>query len=229
MKLFKKLMSAMLAGVLAVGMLAGCSGGSVNGPVPTSPRPEDPAVQAVYEVIEQKTAKMNFVSAPAYSKEASALAEAYLNGGDKTKAFNELKAALAQQGLRISNAQDTAEASSLSKFSGPDAVWTSDLEETNYSLNKRYTDTMIAGLVDYRCNSVGIAVKDGKMSTCALPRSLLKTADLSIFAFLISSPSAAPCRAFPPAGRCRVFDGALYCKKYTTLYRMYYPAARAQK
>lgn len=77
MKLFKKLMSAMLAGVLAVGMLAGCSGGSgsVNGPVPTSPRPEDPAVQAVYEVIEQKTAKMNFVSAPAYSKEASALAE----------------------------------------------------------------------------------------------------------------------------------------------------------
>ena len=159
MKLFKKLMSAMLAGVLAVGMLAGCSGGSVNGPVPTSPRPEDPAVQAVYEVIEQK-----FVSAPAYSKEASALAEAYLNGGDKTKAFNELKAALAQQGLRISNAQDTAEASSLSKFSGPDAVWTSDLEETNYSLNKRYTDTMIAGLVDYRCNSVGIAVKDGKMS-----------------------------------------------------------------
>ena len=100
MKLFKKLMSAMLAGVLAVGMLAGCSGGSVNGPVPTSPRPEDPAVQAVYEVIEQKTAKMNFVSAPAYSKEASALAEAYLNGGDKTKAFNELKAALAQQGLR---------------------------------------------------------------------------------------------------------------------------------
>ena len=53
MKLFKKLMSAMLAGVLAVGMLAGCSGGSVNGPVPTSPRPEDPAVQAVYEVIEQ--------------------------------------------------------------------------------------------------------------------------------------------------------------------------------
>lgn len=39
MKLFKKLMSAMLAGVLAVGMLAGCSGGSgsVNGPVPTSP------------------------------------------------------------------------------------------------------------------------------------------------------------------------------------------------
>lgn len=166
MKLFKKLMSAMLAGVLAVGMLAGCSGGSgsVNGPVPTSPRPEDPAVQAVYEVIEQRTAKMNFVSAPAYSKEASALAEAYLNGGDKTKAFNELKAALAQQGLRISNAQDTAEASSLSKFSGPGDVWTSDLEKTNYSLNKRYTDTMIAGLVDYRCNSVGIAVKDGKMS-----------------------------------------------------------------
>ena len=44
MKLFKKLMSAMLAGVLAVGMLAGCSGGSgsVNGPVPTSPHPAHP-------------------------------------------------------------------------------------------------------------------------------------------------------------------------------------------
>ena len=100
MKLFKKLMSAMLAGVLAVGMLAGCSGGSgsVNGPVPTSPRPEDPAVQAVYELIEQKTAKMNFVSAPAYSKEASELAQVYLNNGsssEKTAAFNELKATLA--------------------------------------------------------------------------------------------------------------------------------------
>ena len=31
MKLFKKLMSAMLAGVLAVGMLAGCSGQSPPG------------------------------------------------------------------------------------------------------------------------------------------------------------------------------------------------------
>ena len=169
MKLFKKLMSAMLAGVLAVGMLAGCSGssGGVNGPVPTSPRPEDPDVLAVYEVIEQKAAKMNFVSAPAYSEEASKLAEVYLNNGsssEKTAAFNELKAALAQQGLRISNAKDTAEASSLNKYSGPDAVWTSDLEKTNYSLNKRYTDAMIAGLVDYRCNSVGIAVKDGKMA-----------------------------------------------------------------
>ena len=166
MKLFKKLMSAMLAGVLAVGMLAGCSGGSVNGPVPTSPRPEDPEVLAVYEVIEQKAAKMNFVSAPAYSKEASKLAEVYLNNGsssEKTAAFNELKAALAQQGLRISNAQDTAEASSITKYSGPGAVWTSELETENYSLNKRYTDMMIAGLIDYRCNSVGIAVKDGQM------------------------------------------------------------------
>ena len=165
MKLFKKLMSAMLTGVLAVGMLAGCSGGSgsVNGPVPTSPRPEDPAVLAVYEVVEQKAAKMQFVSAPAYSEELSELAEVYLNGGDKTKAFNKLKAALAEQGLRISNAQDTAEASSITKYSGPDAVWTSELETENYALNKRYTDTMIAGLIDYRCNSVGIAVKDGQM------------------------------------------------------------------
>lgn len=168
MKLFKKLMSAMLAGVLAVGMLAGCSGGSgsVNGPVPTSPRPEDPDVLAVYEVIEQKTAKMNFVSAPAYSEEASKLAEAYLNGGDKTAAFNELKATLAEQGLRVTNTTDTAEVSGVSslRYSGPDAVWTAELESTNYSLNKRYTDRMVEALVDYRCNSVGIAVKDGKMA-----------------------------------------------------------------
>ena len=165
MKLFKKLMSAMLAGVLAVGMLAGCSGGSgsVNGPVPTSPRPEDPAVLAVYELIEQKTAKMNFVSAPAYSEELSELAEVYLNSGDRSAGFNSLKEKLAAQGLRISNAQDTAEASSITKYSGPGAVWTSELETENYSLNKRYTDMMIAGLIDYRCNSVGIAVKDGQM------------------------------------------------------------------
>lgn len=169
MKLFKKLMSAMLAGVLAVGMLAGCSGGngSVNGPVPTSPRPEDPDVLAVYEVIEQKTAKMNFVSAPAYSEEASKLAEVYLNNGsssEKATAFSELQTALAEQGLRASNSSDSAPASSLSRYSAGGAVWTAELESTDYSLNKRYTDYMVASLVDYRCNSVGIAVKDGKMA-----------------------------------------------------------------
>lgn len=169
MKLFQKLMTAMLAGVLAVGMLAGCSGGSgsVNGPVPTSPRPEDPNVLAVYEVIEQKAEKMRLVSAPAYSAEASKLAEVYLNGGtssEKTAAFNELKATLAEQGLRVSNSSDTGEASKLSVYSGPDAVWTAELGSTNYSLNKRYTDNMVGALVDYHCNSVGIAVKDGKMA-----------------------------------------------------------------
>lgn len=170
MKLFKKLMSAMLAGVLAVGMLAGCSGGgNANDPVPVGPRPEDPDVLAVYEVIEQKAAKMQFVSAPAYSEEASKLAEVYLNGGSSTEknaALNELQTTLAEQGLRVSNAQDTATVTSVSslRYSGPDVVWTAELESTNYSLNKRYTDTMVSGLVDYRCNSVGIAVKDGKMA-----------------------------------------------------------------
>ena len=166
MKLFQKLMSALLAGVLAVGMLAGCSGGNANDPVPASPRPEDPDVLAVYEVIEQKAAKMQFVSAPAYSAEASKLAEAYLNGSDKTAAFNELKATLAEQGLRVTNTTDTAEVSGVSslRYSGPDAVWTSELETKNSSLNTRYTNTLIAGLIDYRCNSVGIAVKDGKMA-----------------------------------------------------------------
>lgn len=165
MKLFQKLTSALLAGVLAVGMLAGCSGGgNVNDPVPAAPRPEDPAVLAVYEVVEQKAAKMQFISAPAYSEEVSKLAEVYLNGGDKTAAFNELQTALAEQGLRASKADDSGPASSVSKSSGPDAVWTAELESTNYSLNKRYTDLMVGALLDYRCNSVGIAVKDGKMA-----------------------------------------------------------------
>ena len=169
MKLFKKLMSAMLAGVLAVGMLAGCSGGgNANDPVPVGPRPEDPDVLAVYEVIEQKAAKMQFVSAPAYSEEASKLAEVYLNGGSSTEknaALNELNATLKEQGMLVVKVDDTELTGTSSlRYSGPDVVWTADLESTNYSLNKRYTDTMVAGLVDYRCNSVGIAVKNGKMA-----------------------------------------------------------------
>lgn len=162
MKLFRKLMAAMLTGVIAVGMMTGCNG-NVNDPVPAGPRPDDPAVEAVYEVVEAKAEALSFTSAPAYSEELSELAEVYLNNGDKKAGFKALKEKLAAQDLRVSNAQDTAEASSISKYSGPSAVWTSELETENYSLNKRYTDTMIAGLIDYRCNSVGIAVKDGTM------------------------------------------------------------------
>ena len=166
MKLFHKLMAAMLAGAFAVGIMTGCrAGGNVNDPVPTSPRPDDPAVEAVYEMVEAKAEKLMFTSAPAYSKELSALAQVYLENGDKTAGFAALKETLAAQGMRVSNAQDTAEVTSVGslKYSGPSAVWTDELGTTDYSLDKSYTDTMIAGLVDYRCNSVGIAVKDGQM------------------------------------------------------------------
>lgn len=165
MKLFKKLMSVMLAGVLAVGVLAGCSGGgnNANDPVPAGPRPEDPDVLAVYEAVEQKVTSMQFVSAPAYSEEASKLAEVYLNNGSstaKTTAFNELQATLKEQGLLVVNASDVELTGTSSlRYTGPCTAWTSVSDITSSQ-----TNTMLAGLLDWRCNSVGIAVKDGKMA-----------------------------------------------------------------
>lgn len=46
MKLFKRLMTALLAGVLAMGMLAGCSGAPA---APNTPLPNDAEALALYQ------------------------------------------------------------------------------------------------------------------------------------------------------------------------------------
>jgi len=50
MKLFKRLMTALLAGVLAMGMLAGCSGAPA---APNTPLPNDAEALALYQGVSE--------------------------------------------------------------------------------------------------------------------------------------------------------------------------------
>lgn len=54
MKLFKRLMTALLAGVLAMGMLAGCSGAPA---APNTPLPNDAEALALYQGVSETCKK----------------------------------------------------------------------------------------------------------------------------------------------------------------------------
>ena len=74
MKLFKRLMTALLAGVLAVGMLAGCSGTNA----PKAPEvPTDVDALAVYNEYQKALENFNFDVELAYNKELSEIAADY--------------------------------------------------------------------------------------------------------------------------------------------------------
>ena len=65
MKLFKRLMTALLAGVLAMGMLAGCSGAPA---APNTPLPNDAEALALYQGVSETCKKYN-VKTPVYCAE----------------------------------------------------------------------------------------------------------------------------------------------------------------
>ena len=71
MKLFKRLMTALLAGVLAVGMLAGCSGTPA---APNTPLPNDAEALALYQGVSETCKKYN-VKTPVYCAELEPIAQ----------------------------------------------------------------------------------------------------------------------------------------------------------
>lgn len=71
MKLFKRLMTALLAGVLAVGMLAGCSGTPAG---PNTPLPNDAEALALYQGVSETCKKYN-VKTPVYCAELEPIAQ----------------------------------------------------------------------------------------------------------------------------------------------------------
>lgn len=71
MKWFKCLMTALLAAVLAVGMLAGCSGAPA---APNTPVPSDPEAQTLYQGMADTCSRYN-VKAPVYTAELDQIAK----------------------------------------------------------------------------------------------------------------------------------------------------------
>lgn len=71
MKLFKRLMTALLAGVLAIGMLAGCSGAPA---APNTPLPNDAEALALYQGVSETCKKYN-VKTPVYCAELEPIAQ----------------------------------------------------------------------------------------------------------------------------------------------------------
>lgn len=71
MKLFKRLMAVLLAGVLAVGMLAGCSGAPTG---PNTPLPSDEEALALYQGIAETCNRYN-VKTPVYCAELEPIAQ----------------------------------------------------------------------------------------------------------------------------------------------------------
>lgn len=80
MKLFKRLMTALLAGVLAVGMLAGCSSAPVE---PGAPVPSEPEAQALYQGMADTCSRYN-VKAPVYTAELDQIAKEIAEGSSIT-------------------------------------------------------------------------------------------------------------------------------------------------
>lgn len=89
MKLFKRLMTALLAGVLAVGMLAGCSGAPAG---PSTSRPSDAEAAAIYQGMEDACAQYN-VKAPVYTAALEQIAKDYAEGVTIHKIWTDSSAA----------------------------------------------------------------------------------------------------------------------------------------
>lgn len=71
MKLFKRLMTALLAAVLAAGMLAGCSGAPA---APNTPLPSDAEALALYQGVSETCTRYN-VKTPVYAAELEPIAQ----------------------------------------------------------------------------------------------------------------------------------------------------------
>lgn len=85
MKLFKRLMTALLAGVLAVGMLAGCSSAPVE---PGAPLPSDEEALALYQGVAETCTRYN-VKTPVYTAELDQIARNIAEGTTIGKWYND--------------------------------------------------------------------------------------------------------------------------------------------
>lgn len=124
MKLFKRIAAVLLAGMLALTVLAGCSGGGA----PSTPLPSDEEALALYQGISETCTRYN-VKTPVYNAELEQIAKdiaesvtlhKYYNDGPSTAVINKVKddvAALAEGAEYINydlNKYDTAVKSPLS-------------------------------------------------------------------------------------------------------------------
>lgn len=148
MKMFKKLMSAALAGLLALSLLTGCSSGSKA--VPGSkelPLPEDEEVRAVY--LDLLDACEMLQEPLVYSEDASKVAEEFLEGSGTMVTAAQF--AKLQETLNVTGPMSA----------GDVKAYKGDVKPIKTSTDSRGAYTKLkSALSSYRCNTVGIAVKE---------------------------------------------------------------------
>lgn len=162
MKLFKRLLSAALAGVLALTMLAGCSAGSSAATPPSAPT--DANTLGLYNDLVKCMEELHFDASLTYSQELSAIASEYA----KAQVITDYSSRNAAQELALSRI------STLSTL--PGAVYITVSASSNYKGTtaesyKGYANTLKNALaVPYNANYVGVSVVEvnGKMCSCIL-------------------------------------------------------------
>lgn len=161
MKLFERLMTALLAGVLAVGMLAGCSGTNA----PKAPEvPTDVDALAVYNEYQKALENFNFDVELAYNKELSEIAADYA----KAQAVTNYTAKQNAQNAALTRLSSVTTLDNVIYCTASAGKYTEPTAEDSY---KNYYSTLKTALTSpNRANYMGIAVVDvnGTKYTCTI-------------------------------------------------------------
>ena len=159
MKLFKRVLTAVLAGMMALAMLTGCSGAEDIVPGPNTPMPTDSNAKDAYYMLAY-SCKQNGLKMPTYNEELSAIAEEYL---DTYIANKVTKPAISTSETNTRNNATNAKLQTmttlkvLSPTTGKPKMNTCAFQ--NLSVQGSERSTMQGAIVD-GCNYVGIAVKE---------------------------------------------------------------------
>lgn len=159
MKLFKKMMSAVLLGVMALTMLAGCSWSDAT--APDAPKPTDENEKGVYYLL-ASACRENQVKMPTYSEELSGIAEEYL---DTYIAQKVTKPAISSTEASNRNKETNAKLFAMTTLNVvyPTPTMTSGPKRNVCALQPLTASertTMLAGILDYSANYVGVSVKE---------------------------------------------------------------------
>lgn len=158
MKLFKKLMSAVMVGVLSLAMMTGCSGGGADPIPPESPKPSDQQSRNAYYML-MSACESNGLKKPTYNEELSAIAQEYLDNyiaknADKTITSTELNNRNKETHAKI---QTMTTLNVLYPTSGQPKMIVGAFEYLSDQGGSR--STLQSAIVDWGCNYVGIAAK----------------------------------------------------------------------
>ena len=163
MKLFKKMMAAVMIGVMSLTMLVGCSG---NTPItPDTPMPSDPDAKSAYYML-AGACKQNGLKMPTYNEELSAIAEEYLD----TYIAKNVDKSITNTVFNSNNKATDAKLATLTTLtvlypSANNAPKKNVGAFQNLAIQGGERTILQSAIVDWGCNYVGIAAKEASDGT----------------------------------------------------------------